>query len=218
LTPSCTSRQHGWTFSSPCAYVCAFRLPHTLHIRLSFIESLGISNILLSLGFGILPLLRWILLIFLDADFAGCGIDRKSTSGTCYFFGSSLVCWSSQKQSSVSQSTTEAVYVASTSCCYQILWIVHTMRDFGVIFDRVSLMCDKTSTISVAKSPVFHKRMRHLERRHHCLRDHIEKEDIEMIYIDTERQLTNIFTKPLDASCIAASQGEISVCHPSSLV
>jgi hypothetical protein len=46
------------------------------------------------------------------------------------------------------------------------------MRDFGVIFERVSLMCDNTSAISVAKNPVFHKRMRHLEGRHHFLRVH----------------------------------------------
>jgi hypothetical protein len=44
------------------------------------------------------------------------------------------------------------------------------MRDFGVIFDRVSLMCGNTSDISVGKNPVFHKRMRHLERRHHMLK------------------------------------------------
>jgi hypothetical protein len=50
---------------------------------------------------------------FSDADFAGCGIDRKSTSGTCQFLGLSLVCWSSRKQSSVAQSTTEAEYVAT---------------------------------------------------------------------------------------------------------
>ena len=54
-----------------------------------------------------------------DADFAGCRIDRKSTSGTCQFLGSSLVCWSSRKQSSVAQSTTEAEYVAAASCCSQ---------------------------------------------------------------------------------------------------
>jgi hypothetical protein len=48
------------------------------------------------------------LVCFSDADFMGCGIDRKSTSGTYHFLGSSLVCWSSQKQSSVAQSTTEA--------------------------------------------------------------------------------------------------------------
>jgi hypothetical protein len=50
---------------------------------------------------------------FSDADFVGCGIDRKSTYGTCHFLRSSLVCWSSQKQSSVAQSTTEAEYVAA---------------------------------------------------------------------------------------------------------
>jgi hypothetical protein len=50
---------------------------------------------------------------FSDAAFAGCEIDRKITSGTCHFLGSSLVCWSSHKQSSVAQSTTEAEYVAA---------------------------------------------------------------------------------------------------------
>jgi hypothetical protein len=59
------------------------------------------------------------------------------------------------------------------------------MRDFGVIFESVPLMCVNTSAISVAKNPVFHKRMRHLERRHHFFRDHVEKGDIEMRYIDT---------------------------------
>jgi hypothetical protein len=112
---------------------------------------------------------------FSDADFAGCGIDRKSTFGTCHFLGSSLVCWSSQKQSSVAQSITEAKYVAAASCYSQILWIVYTMRDFEVSFERVPLMCDNTSAISVAKNPVFHKKMRYVERRHHFLRDHVEK-------------------------------------------
>jgi hypothetical protein len=69
-----------------------------------------------------------------------------------------------------------------------------------VSFERVALMCDNTSAISVAKNPVFHKRVRHLERRHHFLRDDVEKGDIEMRYIDTERQLADIFTKPLDSS------------------
>jgi hypothetical protein len=54
------------------------------------------------------------------------------------------------------------------------------MRDFGVRFERVSLMCDNTSAISVAKNLVFHKKMRHIERRYNFLRDHVEKGDIEM--------------------------------------
>jgi hypothetical protein len=81
------------------------------------------------------------------------------------------------------------------------------MRDFGVRFERVSLMCDNTSAISVAKNPVFYKKMRHIERRHHFLRDHIEKGDIEMRYVDTERQLADIFTKLLNSSYFANLQG-----------
>jgi hypothetical protein len=54
---------------------------------------------------------------FSDVGFVGCWLDRKSTSGTCQFLGSSLVSWSSRKQSSVAQSTTEAEYVATASCC-----------------------------------------------------------------------------------------------------
>jgi hypothetical protein len=95
---------------------------------------------------------------------------------------------------------------------------VHTIRDFGMIFERVLLMCDNTSAISVAKNSVFHKRMGHLERRHHFLRDHVEKGDIKMRYIDIERQLTDILTKPLDASHFAALRGEIDICHPYTLV
>jgi hypothetical protein len=74
-------------------------------------------------------------------------------------------------------------------------------------------MCDNTNAISVAKNPVFHKRMKHLKVRHHFLRDHVEKGDIKMRYIDTERQLADIFTKSLDASRFAVLQREIGVCH-----
>jgi hypothetical protein len=92
------------------------------------------------------------------------------------------------------------------------------MRDFGVRFERVPLICDNTSAISVAKNSVFHIKMRHVERRHHFLRDHIEKGDIEMMYIDNERKLADIFTKPLDSSRFADLRGEIGVYHPYGLV
>jgi hypothetical protein len=92
------------------------------------------------------------------------------------------------------------------------------MRDFGVMFERVLLMCDNTSAISVAKNLVFHKKMRHVEKRHHFLRDHVEKRDIEMRYIDTERQLADIFTKSLDSSRFADLREGFGVCHPYGLV
>ena len=58
-----------------------------------------------------------------DADFAGCRLDRKSTSGACQFIGHSLISWHSRKQNSVALSTAEAEYIAAGSCCAQILYI-----------------------------------------------------------------------------------------------
>jgi hypothetical protein len=115
---------------------------------------------------------------FSDADFARCRLDRKSTSGTCQFLGYSLVSWSSRKQSSVAQSTTEAEYVAAASCCSQLLWITYTMSDFGEEYTHVPLQCDNTSAICVAKNPMLHSKTKHIEVRYHFFeRQRRERED-----------------------------------------
>jgi hypothetical protein len=119
-----------------------------------------------------------------DADYVGCHVERKSTLGTCQFLWSSLVSWSSRKQSSVAQSTTEAKYVAA--CCSQLLWMIATLRDFGLEFRRVPLFCDSTSAISVAKNLVLHSKTKHIEVRFHFLHDHYEKGDIDLHHIDTQ--------------------------------
>ena len=59
------------------------------------------------------------LLGYSDSDFAGCKIDRKSTTGGCQFLGRSLVSWCSKKQNSVALSTPEAEYIAAGACCAQ---------------------------------------------------------------------------------------------------
>ena len=135
-------------------------------------------------------------------------------SGTCQFIGSSLVSWSSRKQSSVAQSTTEAEYVAAAACCSQLLWMVATLRDFGLEYRRVPLFCDSTSAISVAKNPVLHSKTKHIEVRFHFLRDHYEKGDIDLIHVTTQNQLADIFTKPLDQAQFARLRGELGVCFP----
>jgi hypothetical protein len=75
-------------------------------------------------------------------------------------------------------------------------------------------MCDSSSAIYLAHNPVLHRRAKHIKVIHHFLRDHVENRDIEMKFIDTERQLTDIFTKPLDSSHFASLRGELGVCHP----
>jgi len=70
------------------------------------------------------------LLGYFNSDYAGYRVERNSTRGT-YQLGRSLVSWSSKKQNSIALSTAEAEYVAAVGCCAQLLWMKHTLRDFG---------------------------------------------------------------------------------------
>jgi hypothetical protein len=92
------------------------------------------------------------------------------------------------------------------------------MRDYGVTYNSVPLMCDSSSIIYLAQNPIFHRRAKHIKVRYHFLGDHVEKGDIVVKYIDTERWLADIFTKPLDATYFASLRGDLGVCHPYGLV
>jgi hypothetical protein len=116
------------------------------------------------------------LIEYLDSDYAGCKVDRKSTSGTCRFLGRSLVSWSSKKQTFVALSTAEAEYVAAGQCCMQLLWMRQTIRYFGYNLSKVPLLCDNDSAIRLADNPVEHIHTKHIDIRHHFLRDHQQRE------------------------------------------
>jgi hypothetical protein len=146
-----------------------------------------------------------------NSDYAGCKVDRKSTSRTCQFLGRSLVSWSSKKQTSAALSTAEAKYVAAGQCCTQLLWMRQTLRDFGYNLSKVPLLCDNESAIRMADNPVEHNRTNHINIRHYFLRDHQQKGDIEVFYISTENQLADIFTKPLDEKTFCRLRGELNV-------
>ena len=134
---------------------------------------------------------------FADVDFAGYQVDKKSTFGMTHFLGSLLISWGTKKQNSVALSTAEAEYVAAVACCSQFLWIKQHLKDFGVIIKAIPLMCDNTYAVSMGKNPVQHKRSKHIDVRHHFLRDNVEKGNIVLTYCRTEEQIADIFTKAL---------------------
>jgi len=151
------------------------------------------------------------LLGYSDLDYAGCKVDRKSTTGTCQFLSWSLVSWSSKKQNSVALSTAEAKYIATGACCAQLLWMKQTLSDFGCEFTKIPLMCDNESAIKLANNPVQHSRTKHIDIRHHFLRDHETKGDISLRHVSTDKQLADIFTKPLDERRFCALRNELNI-------
>jgi hypothetical protein len=78
-----------------------------------------------------------------------------------------------------------------------------TLRDFGLKFSHVPLLCDSMSAISVAKNLVLHSKTKHIDVRFHFLHDHYEKGDIDLRHIDTHLQLADILTKPLNHATFA---------------
>jgi hypothetical protein len=135
----------------------------------------------------------------------------KSTSGTCQFLGRSLVCWCSKKQNSVALSTTEAEYVAAGSYCAQLLWIRQILKDYGYSMNHIPLLCDNESAIKIAYNPSEHSRTKHIDIRHHFLRDHAIKEDIVISHVRTNDQLADIFTKPLDERRFRELRSELNI-------
>jgi hypothetical protein len=151
------------------------------------------------------------LIDYFDADYDGCKVDRKSTFETCQFLGRFLVSWFSKKQNSVALSTAKAEYVAADSCCAQLLWMRQTLKDYIYTMNQVSLLCDNKGGIKIAYNPCEHFRTKHIIIRHHFLRDHAIKGDIIISHVQTNEQLIDIFTKPLDKKRFLELRSELNV-------
>jgi hypothetical protein len=119
--------------------------------------------------------------------------------------------WSSKKQTYVALSTAEAEYVAARQCCMQLLWMRQTLWDFGYNMSKVPLLCDNESAIRLAGNPIEHSHTKHIDIRHHFLRDHEQMGDIDICHISTENQLSDIFTKPLDEKRFCRLHSELNV-------
>ncbi|GJZ85950.1 putative ribonuclease H-like domain-containing protein [Tanacetum coccineum] len=102
-------------------------------------------------------------------------IFKKSTTGGCQFLGQRLISWQCKKQTIVATSTTEAEYVAAANCCGQVLWVQNQLLDYGFNFMNTKIHIDNESTICIVKNPVYHSKTKHIEIRHHFIRDCYEK-------------------------------------------
>ncbi|GJS22727.1 retrovirus-related pol polyprotein from transposon TNT 1-94 [Tanacetum coccineum] len=134
---------------------------------------------------------------FADADYAGCQDTRRSTSGSAQFLGDRLVSWSSKKQKSTAISTTEAEYIALSGCCAQVLWMRSQLSDYGFVLNKIPLYCDNQSAIALCCNSVQHSRSKHIDIRHHFIKEQVERRVVELYFVETKYQLADIFTKAL---------------------
>ncbi|GJR99388.1 putative ribonuclease H-like domain-containing protein [Tanacetum coccineum] len=108
-----------------------------------------------------------------------------------------LISWQCKKQTIMANFTTEAEYVAAAHCCGQVLWI---QMDYGFNFINSKIHIDNESTICVVKDPVYHSRTKHIEIRHHFIRDCYEKRLIDVLKIHTDSNVADLLTKGFDVT------------------
>nr|GFC35401.1 putative ribonuclease H-like domain-containing protein [Tanacetum cinerariifolium] len=133
-------------------------------------------------------------------DYARVNLDRKSTTGGCQFLGRRLISLQCKKQTIVATSTTEAEYIVAANCCGQVLWIQNQMLDYGFNFMNIKIYIDKKSTICIVKNPMYHSKTKHIEIRHHFIRDLYENKLIRVLKIHIDDNVADLLTKAFDVS------------------
>ncbi|GJW34982.1 hypothetical protein Tco_0057902 [Tanacetum coccineum] len=113
------------------------------------------------------------LVAYTDSDYAGASLDKKSTTGS-------------------------SEYIAASNCYGQVLWIQNQLLDYGYNFMQTKIHIDNESTICIVKNHVFHSKTKHIEIRHHFIKDSNEKKLIQMIKIHTDQNVADLLTKAFD--------------------
>ena len=110
---------------------------------------------------------------FCDADYVGDRIERKSTSENCQFLGENQISWASKRQTTIAMSTEEAEYISAASCCTQLLWMKHQLEDYQINANSIPIYFDNTVAICLSKNPILHSRVKHIEIKHHFIRNYV---------------------------------------------
>ncbi|GKE57506.1 hypothetical protein Tco_1496691 [Tanacetum coccineum] len=94
-------------------------------------------------------------------------------------------------------STAEAEYVSLSACCAQVIWMRTQLLDYGYKYNRIPMYCDSKSAIAISCNLVQHSKTKHIDIQYHFIKEHVEKGTVEIYFVVTEYQLTDLFTKAL---------------------
>ena len=135
---------------------------------------------------------------FVDADYTGDIDTRRSTSGYVFTMAGGPVSWSSKRQATVMLSTTEAKYMSLMRATQQVLWMYSFMSKVGLTRKFPAILhSDNASSIALTLNTKGHVHTKHIDIRHHYIREHVSNSEIKIVHVPTEDNLADILTKPL---------------------
>ena len=137
---------------------------------------------------------------FCDTDWANLS-DRKSVSGFSFRWADNnpMISWKSKKQNSAALSTCKVEFIAISSLASQALYLralLRTMTELESLKYPKTIHCDNQSSIVLVKNLVIHQSLKHIDIKFQFIRDEINKVSILLEYIETKKNVVDVFTKP----------------------
>lgn len=136
---------------------------------------------------------------YCDSDWASCKENRKSCTGYTFIFQDAAISWNSKRQATIALSTTEAEYMALSAATQEALWLKQLHHELWpyTMATPITLFCDNQSAIKLSGNSAYHARSKHIDVRHHYVRDKVASGDVLVKYISTNSMIADCLTKAL---------------------
>lgn len=134
---------------------------------------------------------------FADSDWGRNEADRRSYTGFVFRLGKSIVSWESRKQKTVALSSTEAEYMSLSDTCKEALFLRKFLKEILGKTPKIIIYNDNQSAQKLCKNSMFHARTKHIDIRHHFIRENVSNGTIDVKYLCTNDMVADLLTKPL---------------------
>ena len=113
--------------------------------------------------------------------------------------GSGVVSWQARKQKTIAASSCEAEYTTAFEASKEGIWLCTLLNGINyATTEPTTICCDNNAAINLSEDPALHDCIKHIDIKHHFLREHVQSNEISLSYINTNDNIADIFTKALD--------------------
>lgn len=136
---------------------------------------------------------------FVDADWGSNNIDRKSYTGFCFKFSGAVISYECKKQQTVALSSTESEYMAISEACKEAIYLKSLMYEIVGCNYTIILYNDNQGAQRLTENPLFHRRTKHIDIRHHFVREAVADNIVKIVYLSTSEMPADLLTKGLSS-------------------